>query len=45
VSWNVWKSVIRLRGLDEKDRDVQAYVVKEQVDNQFPDRGGYWSKT
>ena len=24
VSGSVWKSVIRLRGLDEKDRDVES---------------------
>ena len=45
LSGSVWKSVIRLRGLNEKNRDVEGYVVKEQMDNQFPDREGNWSKT
>ena len=45
LSGSVWKSVVRLRGLNEKDRDVEGQVVKEQVDNQYSDREGYWSIT
>jgi len=45
LSWSVWKSAIRLRGMNKKDRDVEGLVVKEQVDNQFSDKGRYWPKT
>ena len=48
-TYNISKCVtsnVKLRRKDWfEDTDVKGWVVKEQVNNQFPNGGGCWSKT